>query len=167
MLALALAACSGKGSSNDAQGKPLPTITGNPALTLNVFAPQSADTNLATNDFTKLIKQKFNLTIKWQTTTFDGGPAKEKRQISLASGDYPDLYLLIPWVDQFTTAELQKLSKQGVVVPLNQLIDQYAPNIKKALDSTPEWKAMATAPDGKIYGIPQWVDCFHCSYPDK
>jgi ABC-type glycerol-3-phosphate transport system substrate-binding protein len=166
LLALTLAACSG-GGSNTEQGKPLPTISGNPDITLNVFAPQSADTNLATNDFTKLMKQKFNLTIKWQTTTFDGGPSKEKRQISLASGDYPDLYLLIPWVDQFTPAELIKLGKQGVVVPLNQLIDQYAPNIKKALDSTPEWKAMATAPDGKIYGMPQWVDCFHCSYPDK
>ncbi|TCC37462.1 extracellular solute-binding protein [Kribbella capetownensis] len=167
LLALGLAACSGGGGSDDQQGKPLPTITGNPAVTLNVFAPQSAETNLATNDFTKLIQQKFNITIKWQTTTFDGGPAKEKRQISLASGDYPDLYLLIPWVDQFTTADLLKLSNQGVVVPLNQLIDQYAPNIKKALDATPDWKAMATAPDGKIYGMPQWVDCFHCSYPDK
>ncbi len=166
LLALALAACSG-GSSKDSGNKPLPTVTGNPDVTLNVFAPQSADSNLATNDFTKLVKQKFNITIKWQTTTFDGGPSKEKRQISLASGDYPDLYLLIPWVDQFTPADLLKLSNQGVVVPLNQLIDQYAPNIKKALDSTPEWKAMATAPDGKIYGMPQWVDCFHCSYPDK
>ena len=68
----------------------MPTITGNPAITLSVFAPQAADWNLATNDFTKLVKEKFNLTIKWQTTTFDGGPAKEKRQISLASGDYPD-----------------------------------------------------------------------------
>ncbi|MFD7160628.1 ABC transporter substrate-binding protein [Kribbella sp. NPDC059898] len=166
LLALALAACSG-GSSNDSSSKPLPTISGNPAVTLSVFSPQSADWNLATNDFTKLIQQKFNITIKWQTTTFDGGPAKEKRQISLASGDYPDLYLLIPWVDQFTQVDLLKLSQQGVVVPLNQLIDQYAPNIKKALDSTPEWKAMATAPDGKIYGMPQWVDCFHCSYQDK
>ena len=33
---------------------------------------------------------------------YDGGPAKEKRQIALASGDYPDLFLLVPWVDQFT-----------------------------------------------------------------
>ncbi|MFG1905656.1 ABC transporter substrate-binding protein [Kribbella sp. NPDC048928] len=166
LLALALAACSGSGS-NDEQAKPLPTVTGNPAVTLDVFAPQAADWNLATNDFTKVVKEKFNMTIKWQTTTFDGGPAKEKRQISLASGDYPDLYLLIPWVDQFTPPDLLKLSNQGVVVPLNQLIDQYAPNIKKALDSTPEWKAMATAPDGKIYGMPQWVDCFHCTYQDK
>lgn len=167
LLALALVACSGSGSSDDPASKPLPTITGNPATTLSVFAPQAADWNLATNDFTKLVKDKFNLTIKWQTTTFDGGPAKEKRQISLASGDYPALYLLIPWVDQFSTVELLKLGNQGVVLPLNQLIDQYAPNIKKALDATPEWKAMATAPDGKIYGMPQWVDCFHCSYQGK
>ena len=113
------------------------------------------------------MKEKFNITIKWQTTTFDAGPAKEKRQISLASGDYPDLYMLIPWVDQFTPTELLKLGNQGVVVPLNELIDQYAPNIKKALDAEPEWKAMATAPDGKIYGMPQWVDCYHCSYQGK
>ena len=135
LLALALAACSGQGSGDDAQGKPLPTITGNPDVTLNVFAPQAADQNLATNDFTKLVKQKLNITVKWQTTTYDAGPSKEKRQISLASGDYPELYLLIPWVDQFTTADLLKLGNQGVVVPLNELIDQYAPNIKKALDS--------------------------------
>ena len=93
LLALALAACSG-GGSGDEQAKPLPTVTGNPAVTLDVFAPQAADWNLATNDFTKVVKDKFNLSIKWQTTTFDGGPAKEKRQISLASGDYPDLFPL-------------------------------------------------------------------------
>jgi putative aldouronate transport system substrate-binding protein len=167
LLALALAACSGGSGAESTADKPLPTITGNPAVTLDVFAPQAADWNLATNDFTQVVKQKFNLSIKWQTTTFDGGPAKEKRQISLASGDYPDLYLLIPWVDQFSQADLLKLANQGVVVPLNQLIDQYAPNVKKALDSTPEWKAMATAPDGKIYGMPQWVDCFHCTYQAK
>lgn len=166
VLALGLAACSGSGATAD-QSKPLPTVTGNPAVTLDVFAPQGAETNLATNEFTQKMNKKFNLSFKWQTSTFDGGPAKEKRQISLASGDYPDLYLLIPWVDQFTPAELLKLGNQGVVVPLNQLIDQYAPNIKKALDAEPEWKAMATAPDGKIYGLPQWVDCYHCSYQGK
>ncbi|MEV0286453.1 ABC transporter substrate-binding protein [Kribbella sp. NPDC050820] len=166
VLALGLAACSGSGTSAD-ESKPLPTVTGNPAVTLDVFAPQGAETNLATNEFTQKVKQQFNISFKWQTSTFDGGPAKEKRQISLASGDYPDLYLLIPWVDQFTPAELLKLGSQGVLVPLNQLIDQYAPNIKKALDAEPEWKAMATAPDGKIYGMPQWVDCYHCSYQGK
>jgi putative aldouronate transport system substrate-binding protein len=166
VLALGLAACSGSDTPAE-EGKPLPTVTGNPAVTLDVFAPQGAETNLATNEFTKKMNQKFNITFKWQTSTFDAGPAREKRQISLASGDYPDAYMLIPWVDQFTPTELLKLGNQGVVVPLNQLIDQYAPNIKKALDAEPEWKAMATAPDGKIYGMPQWVDCYHCSYQGK
>ncbi|WP_328771186.1 ABC transporter substrate-binding protein [Streptomyces sp. NBC_00286] len=162
-----LAACTSGSSGDNDTSKPLPKITGNPPVTLNVFAPQAADQNLKTNAFTKLIKQKFNITINWQTTTQDGGPAKEKRQISLASGDLPDLYLLIPWVDQFSQTELLKLSTQGVIQPLNQLVNQYGPNIKKAFADVPAYKRMATAPDGKIYGLPQWVDCFHCSYPAK
>jgi putative aldouronate transport system substrate-binding protein len=140
--------------------------SGNP-VKINVFAPQGPDYDLSTNAYMKLLEQKFNIQFTFQTTTWDGAPAKEKRQISLASGDYPDLYWLIPWVDQFTQADLLKYSQQGVVIPLNDLIKQYGPNIQKALDAHPDYKAMATAPDGKIYGIPQWVDCFHCSYQDK
>ncbi|GAB3839068.1 ABC transporter substrate-binding protein [Kribbella italica] len=165
-LSLGLAACSGGGSDTAAQ-KPLPTVTGNPAVTINVFAPQGPETDLSRNEFSQRIGKQFNITFKWQTTTYDAGPAREKRQISLASGDYPDLYLLVPWVDQFSQADLLKLSKQGVVLPLNQLIDQYAPNIKKALDTNPTYKAMATAPDGNVYGLPQWNDCYHCSYQAK
>ncbi|MET0694199.1 MAG: ABC transporter substrate-binding protein [Propionibacteriaceae bacterium] len=166
-LAITLAACSGSGGSGGESQAPVPDITGNPPVTLNVFSPQFPDTDLATNAFTKAMTDKFNITFKWQTTTLDGGPSKEKRQISLASGDYPDAYMLIPWVDQFTQAELLKLSGQGVLLPLDGLIDKYAPNIKKAFAASPDYKKMATAPDGKIYGIPQWADCFHCSYQDK
>jgi putative aldouronate transport system substrate-binding protein len=122
---------------------------------ITVFAPQGEDVDLATNSLTKELEQKFNIQFEWQTTTYDGVSAKEKRQISLASGDFPDLYLLIPWVDQFSQTDLLKFSQQGVVLPLNDLIDQYAPNIKAALEKYPYFKAMATAPDGNIYGLPQ------------
>ena len=37
-LALGLAACSGSDTTAD-ESKPLPTVTGNPAVTLDVFAP--------------------------------------------------------------------------------------------------------------------------------
>src|SRR5215211_4938000 len=134
---------------------------------ITVFAPQGEDVDLATNSLTKELEQKFNIQFEWQTTTYDGASAKEKRQISLASGDFPDLYLLIPWVDQFSQTDLLKFSQQDVVIPLNDLIDQYAPNIKAALEKYPYFKAMATAPDGKIYGIPQLIECYHCSYPNK
>lgn len=134
---------------------------------ITVFGPQGPDQNLTTNSFTKEAEQKFNVQFEWQTTTLDGASSKEKRQISLASGDYPDLYLLIPWVDQFSQTDLLKFAKQGVVMPLNDLIDQYAPNIKAVLDKYPYFKAVATAPDGKIYGLPQLVECYHCSYGNK
>ena len=113
------------------------------------------------------MSDKFKIQFRWQTTTYDGGPAKEKRQIALASGDYPDLFFLIPWVDAFTQAEVLKLGSQGVAVPLEDLIKDNAPNIQKVLDSNKTYKEMSTAPDGHIYALPQWADCYHCTYPDK
>ncbi len=136
-------------------------------VAIKIFAPQDPNVDLATNSFTLEAEKKFNIKFEWQTTTLDGNAAKEKRQISLASGDYPDLYMLIPWVDQFSETDLLRYGQQGVVIPLNDLIDQYAPNIKAALDKYPYFKAMAYAPDGKIYGLPQYIDCYHCSFPNK
>lgn len=40
---------------------------------------------------------------------------------------------------------------QGAFLPLNDLIDQYAPNLKKFLDENPDVKAAHTAADGNIY----------------
>jgi putative aldouronate transport system substrate-binding protein len=167
VLLSSLVACTDDTAGSDQEEAPVPDVTGNPAVTLNVMAPAGPDLNLKTNTFSKLMTDKFNITFNWQVTTLDGAPSKEKRQISLASGDYPELYMLIPWVDQFTSAEMMKLSDQGVLLPLNGLIDKYAPNIKKALDENEGYSEMATSPDGKIYGLPQWVDCYHCSYQDK
>ncbi|WP_153978736.1 ABC transporter substrate-binding protein [Paenibacillus xylanilyticus] len=162
LLSIALAGCS---SSNGGSGEEGSDPSSGDNVTMNVFAHQSSDTNLQTNKFTKKMEEKFNVKINWTTVPFDG--AAEKRQISLASGDYPDLYLLIPWVDRFSQTDLLKFGQQGVIVPLNDLIEQYAPNIKKVLDSSEYYKAMNTAPDGNIYGLTGLNECFHCSYPNK
>jgi putative aldouronate transport system substrate-binding protein len=162
--ALAVAGCSGSGSNSDAGAKP---VMNGDKIVIDTFAPADPDTNLDTNQVTKLMSDKVKIQFKWQTTTFDSGPAKEKRQIALASGDYPQLFMLIPWVDGFTQAEVLKLGTQGVALPLENLIKDNAPNIQKALDSNKTLKEMSTAPDGHIYALPQWSDCFHCTYPDK
>ncbi|BCY09894.1 extracellular solute-binding protein [Actinoplanes sp. L3-i22] len=160
VVALAATGC----SSGAEDSAPKAKMAGDKVI-ISVMSPADADTNLDTNAVTKVLSDKFK--IQFQSTTMDGGPAKEKRQISLASNDYPDLFLLIPWVDGFTKAEVQKLGKQGVAVPLDDLIKENAPNIQKALDGNPTLKAMSVAPDGHIYALPQWADCFHCTYPDK
>ncbi len=44
-----------------------------------------------------------------------------------------------------------------MIVPVEDLIDKYMPNLKKVLDEKPEYKAMMTAPDGHIYSFP-WIE---------
>ena len=134
---------------------------------IGVFAPQTATMDLNTAWFTTHVEEKFNVDLNFETTGYDSTAASEKRQISLASGDYPEVFMLINWVDQFSQAELIRYSQQGLIIPLNDLIDQHAPNIKAAFEKEPEFRKLATAPDGNIYGLPQWNDCFHCSYSAK
>ena len=54
-----------------------------------------------------------------------------------------------------------------MIVPLNDLIEEHAPHIKEVLENNEYYKAMNTAPDGKIYGLTGLNECFHCSYPNK
>ncbi|MBO3734487.1 type 2 periplasmic-binding domain-containing protein [Glycomyces niveus] len=134
---------------------------------ITIFVPQGDDADFDTNAFTKVLEEKFDVDLQFETTTWDGNAAAEKRQISLASGDYPDAYMLIPWVDQFSSEELVKLGGQGVIVPLDGLIGEDTPNLTAAFEKEPGFKELATSPDGKIWGIPAWNDCYHCSYPSK
>ena len=132
---------------------------------VSVFSVQETNIDLPTNKFTKFVEEKFNIKFNLELIPSDG--AKEKRQISLASGDYPDAYMLTAYIDQFSQADVLKYGKQGVLIPLNDLIDQYAPNIKAAMEANPDLKAFNTAPDGNIYGLVAYSQCFHCSYPNK
>jgi putative aldouronate transport system substrate-binding protein len=157
-LALTIGACS-------PQGEPASTGTDDGVIT--IFSQQGAESDLNTNAFTLLLEEEFDVDLQFETTGWDAAAASEARQITLASGDYPDAFLLIPWVDQFTQAELLKFGEQGAIRPLNDLLEANAPNIQQAFQTTPEWQTLATAPDGNIWGLPQWNDCFHCTYPRK
>lgn len=164
MSTLVLAAC-----SKDESASVTPAATGaavkSGPVAISMFAQQDTAIDLKTNKFTKFLEDKFNAKFNFEIIPFDG--AKEKRQISLASGDYPDSYMLTAWIDQFSQADLIKYGKQGILVPLNDLINQYAPNIKAAMEKDPTLKSFSTAPDGKIYGLGSYTQCFHCSYPNK
>ncbi|MFG3340937.1 ABC transporter substrate-binding protein [Glycomyces sp. NPDC048151] len=152
--ASALAAC-----SDEPETSPDGVIT--------LFAPQWPDQPLDDNAFTKHIEAKFDVDLQFETTTYDAGPAAEKRQISLASGDYPDAYMLVPWVTQFSRDEIETLGSQGVIVPLQDLVAEHAPNITAAFEKVPEYEQRAYNSEGVLWGLPQWNDCFHCQYSSK
>ncbi|REE86472.1 putative aldouronate transport system substrate-binding protein [Paenibacillus taihuensis] len=127
---------------------------------IGFFAPQGK-APLEDNDYTKLVEQKFNVKIKWDLAPTDA--LVDRRQLLLASGDYPEVFL----EGKFTTSDLTTYGKQGVLIPLNDLIDKYAPNIKAMMDKKPYMKEAMTAPDGNIYGIPRLNECYHCTFSQK
>jgi len=66
--------------------------------------------------------------------------------VMMASGDLPDII----------TAERENFFKygpEGAFLPLNDLIDQHAPNFKKFLEERDDVRRYLTAPDGNIYSI--------------
>ncbi len=68
--------------------------------------------------------------------------------LAVAAKDVPDI--IYDWKQE----NFNKYGAQGALIPLNDLIDKYAPNYKKFLDEHPEAKYFATAGDGNMYFIP-------------
>lgn len=117
--------------------------------------------NFATNEFTKWLEEKTNIHIDWEVA-----PEKtfaEKLNVSLASGDYPDVLLNM----SVSPVQQSIYGKDGVFIPLNPYIDKYGVEMKKMFEQVTYVKDLITMPDGKIYSVPQVNDCYHCSLGQK
>lgn len=116
----------------------------------------SAEATSTQNPAEKLIYQrihdKANVDIDW--TCYVKDQFDDKRNLVLAKGNgMPDMILNA----DLTTLDLIKYGSQGVIVPVEDLIDQDMPNLKKILDENPDYRKMITAPDGHIYSFP-WIE---------
>ena len=74
------------------------------------------------------------------------GDAKEKLNLMLASNDYPDLIL----IDR-SSGMIDKFISAKALIPLEDLIEEYAPNIKEQYG---EYLNRSKSEDGHIYGLP-------------
>ncbi|CAM3406108.1 extracellular solute-binding protein [Pseudostreptobacillus hongkongensis] len=80
---------------------------------------------------------------------------KEAFNLLVSSGELPDI------VAYEFTEDLEGLGIDGGLVPLEDLIEKYAPNIKKFWEENPRYKKDAIAADGHIYMIPNYYDYFN------
>ena len=74
--------------------------------------------------------------------------------LTVASGKLPDIISLA------YPERLEDLGMQGGMIPLNDLIDKHAPNIKAFFEKYPRYKKDAVAADGNIYLIPGFYDWY-------
>ncbi|WP_342426162.1 ABC transporter substrate-binding protein [Paenibacillus sp. FSL L8-0158] len=158
----ALSGCSGSGGeSKDQTVNPdqdanfnktgLPIVK--EAVTLKMVSPKAAlAPDYSKMEIFKRLEKQTNVKIDWENipdTDF-----AEKKNLLLASGDLPDAF----YGAGFTDYDLINYGKDGTIIPLEDLIDQYAPNLKALLDRRPDIKLAITAPDGHIYGLPSWEE---------
>lgn len=132
-------------------------------VTLKVLAAQRKYVeNFSTNEFTKWFEEKTNVHLEWEVVP-EGEEAKQKLNLTLASGDYPDLYLNMP----ISAQQLEVFGNQDVFLQLNDLIDEQSVELKKVFEENPVSKKMVTSNDGNIYSVPDVNECFQCMYPVK
>lgn len=98
----------------------------------------------------KRLEKETGVKIEWTNYQSDFA---EKRNLDISSGNLPDAI----HNDGASDVELMSWAKQGVIVPVEDLIKKYMPNLQKVLDEKPEYKSMITAPDGHIYSFP-WIE---------
>ncbi|MCM3575589.1 ABC transporter substrate-binding protein [Mesobacillus subterraneus] len=108
----------------------------------------------------KDMEKATNVNIKWNNIPGEG--YQEKKNLMLASGDLPDAF----YQSGFTDHDLIKYGQDGTIIPLEDLIDKYAPNLKKLFEQRPELKKMVTAPDGHIYSLPRAEEMGLVGYPN-
>ncbi|GIP37586.1 ABC transporter substrate-binding protein [Paenibacillus sp. J31TS4] len=119
-------------------------------ITLNFFAGRHADSHPDWNEVPLYqdYKSMTNINVKWQMVSND--ILDEKRNLTITSGDYPDAF----HTAKIPPADLLKYGEEGVFIPLNDLINQYAPNLKALFEKYPAIKKGITMPNGKIYSFP-------------
>ena len=130
-------------------------------FTIKMFVNPRANINYETNEFTKWVEKKTNIKLQ-----FDIPPVadyKQKLNLVLASGDLPDVFL----GGGIALDQQQLLAEQGVIIPLNDLIEKYGYEFKTVLKEVPATKDMITLLDGKIYALPDINECYHCTMSQK
>ncbi|QHT64060.1 extracellular solute-binding protein [Paenibacillus lycopersici] len=131
---------SNAGASNNAAGSAADTKP----VTFSFFgADASPNWNNMQDEVGKEITAKTGVTIKAEYAVTGGGT--DKISLMAASGEYPDLV--------FAKGDIDKLVDAGAMIDLTDLIDKYAPNLKKVYGDYMQ-RLKYSSDDQAIYVLP-------------
>lgn len=124
----------------------------------SVYANPGCTADLANNVATQQLEEVTGVHIDWNVIYgADSSDAETKFNLLLTGGEYPDLIL----ANNFDRNTLYEAGKDGIVIPLNDLIEEYAPNMKAYFEENPSDYESLIAPDGNIYGLGYFSKYYH------
>ena len=89
-----------------------------------------------------------NIRINW--IEIEEAAWTEKTSLMLSSNDLPDAFWGWPITDNIVLT----YGEQGILIPLENMIDAYAVNMLKGIEEVPGIRPAMTYPNGHIYAIP-------------
>ena len=129
----------------------------NSAAKLTYWAPLNPNVSAVAQDFSqteywKELMKRTNTDIEFQhVSAANDGVLSEGFNILMASGSYPDI-IEYKWIDY--PGGPQAALDDKIIMPLNDIIDKYAPNLKKYLDEHPDIAKLISTDDGTYYVFP-------------
>ena len=104
-------------------------------------------------DMMKYLEEKTNVHIIWNM--IPQASWSEKKNLTIAGGELPDGFM---GPLSLTADEAQLLGADGVLIPLEELIREYAPTIQRLIEENPTYRASITSTDGHIYALTAMQD---------
>ncbi|HHY82921.1 MAG TPA: extracellular solute-binding protein [Clostridiales bacterium] len=101
--------------------------------------------------FFKIMEEKTNIAFTYNTPAWE--LFTEQKNLAFTTGSYPEVF----FGAMLTPKEEVTYGSQGILLPLEEYIDKYCPNIVAMFEQNPGLRASITAPDGHIYSLPNYT----------
>lgn len=182
-MSMSLVACNGGGTSSTTSGSTesgaeasgttaetpenfnavgLPIV--NEPITVDTWIEGGTDIDWTNNGFVNTVAEESG--IQMEITAVSGADSVTQRNLRLASGDFPDVFML-DWTSIMTFTDIMQYGVQEqILAPIDPYIEPYSENMGRILEEHPDFTDAITATDGHIYGFPRFSECYHClAYP--
>lgn len=154
-LASLLLACGAKDGGNAKSSQKLEGyLASEKPIELSIFSMQNSMVLDPNWDIFKEAAKDTNISLK-NVVSKNMTDQVQAFNLMVASGDLPDIISL-----QFPD-KLEQLGMDGGLVPLNDLINEHAPNLKAFFEKYPRFFKDTKAADGNIYVIPDYYDWYN------
>ncbi len=121
-------------------------------LTGTISYPANTESDPNKRTIFERLQEQTNVEIDWTAIQADQWSDK----ISLEMANTKNMTDFI-FSAGFSDNDLLKYAKQGVIIPLEEYIDAYMPNLQAVFDKYPEYRTMCTDTDGHIWALP-WIE---------
>lgn len=135
--------------------------------TVSVFMPlRSSVTSYDYNDnaATQWLTDTSGLSFNFETCL--EVDVRQKMNTMILGNDYTEI-IMFSANYPMSLSEQQLYGMQGTLIPLNDLISEYMPNLTAYLEANPLTKASITCADGNIYALPQAGKATHSEHSQK